>query len=153
VVLVRLALALSLVGSATLTAASPAAGILSGYSLTSWNDGAGRPLGSVYAIAQSDDGYLWIGADAGLLRFDGWRFFLWDSLSDTPILGSVTTLTGARGGGLWVGSANPASIGRIHDERVQRYDTGLEGLESVTAVVEEGGGSLLELVECFLYYF
>ena len=151
-VLVRLALALSLLGGAALTAAaSPADGILSGYSLTSWNDGAGRPLGSVYAIAQSDDGYLWIGADAGLLRFDGWRFFLWDSLSDTPILGSVTSLTGAKGGGLWVGSANPASIGRIHGERVQRYDTGLEGLESVTAVVEDGGGAMWAIVDWDLY--
>ena len=60
---------LSLIGGVAASAvASTADGILSGYSLTSWNDGAGRPLGSVYAMAQSDDGYLWIGADAGLLR-------------------------------------------------------------------------------------
>jgi signal transduction histidine kinase len=65
----------------------------------------------------------------------------------------VTTLTGARGGGLWVGSANPASIGRIHDERVQRYDTGLEGLESVTAVVEDGGGAMWAIVDWDLYYW
>src|SRR4030095_15646328 len=134
VTLARVALALSLLGVGVPAAASPADGILSGYSFTSWNDGAGRPLGSVYAIAQADDGYLWIGADEGLLRFDGWRFILWDSLSDTPIRGSIKTLAVAKSGGLWAGSANPASVGRIHDGKLQRYDIGLEGLEAVTAV-------------------
>jgi signal transduction histidine kinase/ligand-binding sensor domain-containing protein len=152
VVLVRLALALSLLGGVSVSAAvSPADGILSGYSFTSWNDGAGRPLGSVYAIAQADDGYLWIGADAGLLRFDGWRFFLWDSLSDASILGSVKTLAMAKAGGLFVGSANPASIARIRDGRLQRYDTGLEGLEAVTAVVEDGAGAMWAIVDWDLY--
>ena len=150
--LVRFALTLSLIGGVAASAvASTADGILSGYSLTSWNDGAGRPLGSVYAIAQSDDGYLWIGADAGLLRFDGWRFFFWDSLSDTPILGSVNTLTVAKSGGLWVGSANPASIGRIRDARIERFDTGLEGLEAVTAVAEDGAGAMWAIVDWDLY--
>ena len=140
-ILVRLAFALCLLVGATLPAiASPADGILSGYSFTSWSDGAGRPLGSVYAIAQADDGYLWIGTDAGLLRFDGWRFFSWDSLSDTPIPGSVKTLTVARRGGLWVGWASPAGIGRVRDGKLQRYDAGLEGLDAVSAVVEDGLG-------------
>jgi signal transduction histidine kinase len=153
-VLVRLALALSLIVGVSVSAvASPADGILSGYSFTSWNDGAGRPLGSVYAIAQTDDGYLWIGADAGLLRFDGWRFFLWDSLSDTPVRGSVKTLTVAKGGGLWVGSADPASVGRIHDGKLQRYDAGLDGLEGVTAVVEDGSGNVWAIVDWDLYHW
>jgi hypothetical protein len=30
-------------------------------------------------IAQTTDGYLWIGTDAGLLRFDGVRFVPWVS--------------------------------------------------------------------------
>ncbi len=97
VVPARLALALSLLCGVILSAAdSPADGILSGYSFTSWNEGAGRPLGSVYAIAQTDDGYLWIGADAGLLRFDGWRFFVWDGLSDTPVRGSSQDTCGRK---------------------------------------------------------
>jgi len=52
---------------------------LRGYSLTSWTDGDGRPLGAVYAIAQHHDGYLWIGAESGLLRFDGSRFLAWET--------------------------------------------------------------------------
>ena len=150
--LVRLAVVLGLlIGAGVSAVAAPADGILSGYSLTSWNDGAGRPLGSVYAIAQADDGYLWIGADAGLLRFDGWRFFSWDSLSDAPIGGSVKTLAVARSGGLWVGSSNPASVGRIHDRKLQRYDRGLEGLEAVTALVEDARGAIWAIADWDLY--
>jgi len=85
--LVAAALCLSLVVSGA-AASAETDGILSGYSLTSWHDGAGRPLGSVYAVVQSNDGYLWLGSDAGLMRFDGWRFFTWDDLSDTAIPGS-----------------------------------------------------------------
>ena len=44
--------------------------LLTGYVLTSWTDGDGVPLGTVYAIGQDLDGYLWLGTDAGLLRFD-----------------------------------------------------------------------------------
>ena len=151
-VFVRLALALSLLGGVGVSAAASSAdGILSGYSFTSWNDGAGRPLGSVYAIAQTDDGYLWIGADAGLLRFDGWRFFNWDTLNDTPVRGSIKTLSVAKSGALWIGSADPASVGRIGDGKLQRFDTGLEGLEEVTAVVEDGRGTVWAIVDWDLY--
>src|SRR4051812_29697822 len=59
--------------------------LLSGYSLTSWVEGDGRPLGSVYSMAQDRDGYLWIGSDAGLLRFDGSSFTPWNTLSETPL--------------------------------------------------------------------
>jgi signal transduction histidine kinase/ligand-binding sensor domain-containing protein len=152
VIVVRLALVLNLlVGLSAPATAATADGILSGYSLTSWHDGVGRPLGSVYAIAQTDDGYLWLGADAGLLRFDGWRFSLWDSLSETRIPASVKTLTAARGGGLWVGSANPAGVGRLRDGKLQQYDDGLEGLEEVTALVEDGRGALWAIVDWDLY--
>ena len=48
--------------------------LLTGYSVTTWNDGDARPFGAVNAIVQDGRGYLWIGADAGLFRFDGSRF-------------------------------------------------------------------------------
>src|SRR6516164_545156 len=39
-----------------------------------WNVETGFPVGAVHAIAQTHDGYLWIGTDQGLLRFDGFNF-------------------------------------------------------------------------------
>ena len=39
-----------------------------------WGSDKGFPRGPVYAIAQTTDGYLWIGTEAGLIKFDGWSF-------------------------------------------------------------------------------
>ena len=38
------------------------------------------------AIAQDDDGYLWLGTDAGLFRFDGVRFLPWTTPDAEPPL-------------------------------------------------------------------
>ena len=92
---------------------------LTGYSLTSWTDGDGVPLGTVYAIGQDADGYLWIGADAGLLRFDGLRFTHWDVLSDDTLpKSSVSALCVARDGSLWVGFADGGGVRRLRDGRI-----------------------------------
>ena len=42
-------------------------------------------------IAQTKDGYLWIGTDAGLVRFDGVRFVPWDSPNDEQLPSYQTT--------------------------------------------------------------
>jgi ligand-binding sensor domain-containing protein len=55
-----------------------------------WSDEQGFIGGEVYAIGQSADGYLWIGTDRGLVRFDGSRFTLMQRpLPDEPPIGSV----------------------------------------------------------------
>ena len=96
--LVPLALAL-LVAVAPPVYSAEADNLLGGYSLTSWTDGDGVPLGTVYSIGQDRDGYLWIATDAGLLRFDGVRFTPWDSIGETPLpKGPVSALWVARDG-------------------------------------------------------
>ena len=47
-----------------------------------WGSESGFPGGPVYAIAQTSDGYLWIGAEKGLVRFDGLTFRLFDAGAD-----------------------------------------------------------------------
>jgi ligand-binding sensor domain-containing protein len=39
-----------------------------------WDAASGFPGGYVYSITQTGDGYLWIGASKGLVRYDGIRF-------------------------------------------------------------------------------
>ncbi len=39
-----------------------------------WDVGDGLPQNTVHAIAQTEDGYLWLGTDLGITRFDGVRF-------------------------------------------------------------------------------
>ncbi len=38
-------------------------------------------VGEVLALAQTTDGYLWLGTDTGLVRFDGIRFESFQSFS------------------------------------------------------------------------
>lgn len=48
---------------------------ISQFTHTSWSAKDGIP-GPVRAITQAPDGYLWLGTEAGLYRFDGLRFVL-----------------------------------------------------------------------------
>ena len=59
--------------------------------------------GSVFAIAQTRDRYLWVGTTSGLYRFDGVRFKLWDGGGDQLPSRNVSTLMATPDGGLWVG--------------------------------------------------
>ena len=51
---------------------------LSQYNCRTWTRENGLPVNGINSIAQSDDGYLWIGTSAGLVRFDGAEFKLID---------------------------------------------------------------------------
>ena len=46
----------------------------SDYLIDVWRGESGLPSSSVTSIAQTPDGYLWIGTYNGLARFDGVRF-------------------------------------------------------------------------------
>jgi signal transduction histidine kinase/ligand-binding sensor domain-containing protein len=55
------------------------------------------------SITQTTDGYIWVGTDAGLYRFDGVRFVRWNSPSGEELPSSfVVDLLGARDGSLWI---------------------------------------------------
>jgi hypothetical protein len=59
---------------------------------------------TVEALAQTADGYLWLGTQAGLYRFDGVRFELFRSpFGDQFPSTSVSALFAPPTGGLWVG--------------------------------------------------
>ena len=91
--------------------AVPAAGLdpqtaLTQYGHTAWHVRDGSFAGSPSALAQTADGFLWIGADVGLIRFDGVRFTPWEPppgerLPDEHII----ALLASRDGSLWIGTA------------------------------------------------
>jgi signal transduction histidine kinase/ligand-binding sensor domain-containing protein len=47
------------------------------YAVTSWGHKDGLPSTFVFSIAQTSDGFLWLGTDDGLVRFDGVQFTQW----------------------------------------------------------------------------
>lgn len=72
-----------------------------------WGTDDGLPQSSVAALTQTRDGYLWLGTYAGLVRFDGVRFVVYDA-GNTPGLSSsrVTALYEDAEGRLWIGHEN-----------------------------------------------
>ena len=44
-----------------------------------WGTDAGLPQNTVHSILQTRDGYLWLGTDGGLVRFDGTDFVTFDT--------------------------------------------------------------------------
>jgi signal transduction histidine kinase/ligand-binding sensor domain-containing protein len=68
-----------------------------------WTSDDGLPDSSVTAIAQTPDGYLWVGTYNGLARFDGLRFVTFDP-ANTPALAHarVRGLFVDKQGTLWI---------------------------------------------------
>jgi signal transduction histidine kinase/ligand-binding sensor domain-containing protein/DNA-binding response OmpR family regulator len=71
----------------------------------SWQTEQGLPQNSVWALTQSVDGYLWIGTQEGLVRYDGARFTVYDARNH-PAMGQsdVQALDRDPRGGVWVGT-------------------------------------------------
>ena len=68
-------------------------------------DGFGK--GFFLSIAQTPDGYLWLGTDSGLLRYDGVRAVSWQPPAGQQLPGiDIPTLLVTRDGALWIGAAN-----------------------------------------------
>jgi signal transduction histidine kinase/ligand-binding sensor domain-containing protein len=90
--------------SAPLLASDPPLAI-SQYAHTSWTVRDGFSVNGVYAMAQTPDGYLWLGSGSGLFHYDGMRFVQWQPPAgeQQPIAG-VYSLLCARDGTLWIGT-------------------------------------------------
>ena len=69
----------------------------------SWSVQQGAPQ-DIQAMAQTADGFLWLGGQGGLFRFDGTRFERFRPSSGDRLFSSdVYTLFAPPTGGLWVG--------------------------------------------------
>jgi signal transduction histidine kinase/ligand-binding sensor domain-containing protein len=111
---------------------------ISQYAHTAWRVRDGLFSSVPEAVGQTTDGYLWIGTDAGLVRFDGVRFVPWSPPPDTPLPSSaIYSLLGARDGSLWIGTAS----GPAHwtDGRLVRFP---EVVGRVNAILEDDDGSI-----------
>ncbi|MGA3007143.1 MAG: two-component regulator propeller domain-containing protein, partial [Opitutaceae bacterium] len=66
----------------------------------------GMPQSNVISILQTTDGYLWVGTEGGLGRFDGVRFVSF-KMANTPafLSQSIRCLFEDKEGNLWIGTA------------------------------------------------
>ena len=116
--------------------------VLTDYTVTAWGEKDGLPLGNTWALAQDQDGYLWLGTDAGLFRFDGVRFLPWSPpITTPPLAGSVRSVLAARDGSLWIGFGESGRIVRVHhgESRVYAESDGLPR-GTVTGLAEDPDG-------------
>jgi ligand-binding sensor domain-containing protein/signal transduction histidine kinase len=88
---------------------------LTEYRQTIWTGKDGLPATFIYSIAQSSDGYIWIGSTDGLARFDGIQFVHWRSKGNRVLLGAVRVVRAARDRSLWVGTAS-GLVGRVRGD-------------------------------------
>lgn len=111
---------------------------ISQYGHTAWRTQDGVFNGSPIVITQTTDGYLWIGTNIGLLRFDGVRFTTWNPPAGRRLLDSrIFSLLGTRDGSLWIGTGY--SISRWKDGELTNYPE-LSG--RIESIVEDDDGAV-----------
>ena len=115
--------------------------MVSQYVHTTWGAEKGFPGGSISSIAQTGDGYLWIGTDRGLIRFDGLGFRKFEIAKPNSLpIGPVKSLLADDQGNLWV---------LLQNTKLLRYHQGVfelsrgEAENGITAICRSAAGTVL----------
>src|SRR5271157_2866494 len=142
---IRLAL---LVTALVLPAARSEAGLnpakaITQYAHEVWQTEQGLPQNTIMSTVQTRDGYIWLGTELGLVRFDGVRFTVFDE-GNTPEIKSniVKALVEDHQGRLWIGTQG-GGLAFLQDGKFTSY-TSANGLsnDSVLSLYEDRRGNL-----------
>ncbi len=114
---------------------------LTQYSITLWTQEQGLPQNTISAIAQTADGYLWLGTDEGLARFDGYEFVVFSRDTGKLPSNSILALAASPDGALWIGTPN--GLTEYHNRTFRTYTQkdGLPG-DSVSSLFVDHAGIL-----------
>ncbi|MGB2870220.1 MAG: two-component regulator propeller domain-containing protein, partial [Bacteroidota bacterium] len=74
------------------------------YTIKQWNVEDGLPQSTVRCIAQTHDGYLWVGTWNGLARFDGVKMTVFNALNTPNLHPSISAIYEDRQYRLWIGT-------------------------------------------------
>lgn len=89
------------------------------YSISAWGHKDGLPSNFVYSIAQTSDGFLWLGTEDGLVRFDGVQFTPWrPDAPNGPLPGQVRALYVSHDGDLLLGTG-AGLLGHMRNGRLE----------------------------------
>jgi ligand-binding sensor domain-containing protein len=108
-----------------------------------WQKKQGLPQNAVEALCQTRDGYVWLGTQEGLVRFDGVRFKVFDKSNTPGLIDSwISALHEDRAGTLWI-VVRGAGLSRYRDGRFTAI-TKRDGLpdERVRTIHEDREGNL-----------
>lgn len=122
------------------------------YAHTAWKNRDGFSRSMITAVAQTRDGYLWLGTQSGLLRFDGVRNVEWQPPPGTSIPDDhIRALLVGRDGTLWIGTEQGVASWRAgtlttYPQLNAKFVTGLvedrEGKIWIGAISVPGNGWL-----------
>ena len=103
-----------------------------------WTTRDGLPQNTIHSITQDNSGYMWLGTDRGLVRFDGSLFKTFDK-TNTPAIknNSITSLLMTKKGTLWIGTYG-GGITSYKNRRFKNYSN-KNGLPNhfITALAED----------------
>jgi ligand-binding sensor domain-containing protein/signal transduction histidine kinase len=106
-----------------------------------WRMADGLPSDSVTAIIQTRDGFLWVGTDAGLVRFDGVKFNQMAlAASSTNAAFHVTALCEDANGNLWIGTQENGLFETVRG--TVRHFVGVLLDEDVTSLAADDRGGV-----------
>src|SRR5712691_1244630 len=111
--------------------------------IQTWGVDQGLPQGTVYAVAQTRDGYVWAATEEGFVRFDGATFAVYDKAEKPEIRSNMTVaLLAARDGSLYAATTGGGLI-HVEGERIRSYSV-TDGLPSnaVTALYQSSDGTI-----------
>src|SRR5215469_3445890 len=141
----RPALALTTISTLTVLLGSPPSRALdpsldvSQYAHTAWTVRDGFSLGNIYAMAQTPDGYLWLGTEFGLFRFDGVHAIQWQPPAGQHLPDrNINSLLVTREGTLWIGTF--AGLVALSRGKLSRPPALAEGF--VASLFEDSDGVL-----------
>ena len=114
---------------------------LTQYTRTVWTQEHGLPQDTVRAIAQTRDGYLWLGTDEGLAQFDGYDFVVFNKENGALPSNSVEALWASKDGSLWIGTLG--GLTRYRNGKFTTF-TRKDGLDdpSVSSIAEDRSGAI-----------
>lgn len=115
---------------------------LANYIRQTWMMENGLPQNTVTALIQTRQGFVWLGTEAGLVRFDGIGFKVFDRNSNPALPGNdVNCLLETPNGALWIGTSE--GLARWKDDGVTVYSTrsGLPG-NGIRALAADSSGQI-----------
>jgi len=95
--------------------------LLTQYSRSTWTQSQHLPQNGIRALAQTTDGYLWIGTREGIASFDGYRFTTWNRERGDLPSNTIYSLAAGRDGALWI--ATTEGLTEFHNGRFRTLTT------------------------------
>ena len=120
-----------------------------GYASVLYDNTNGLPTSEANAIAETEEGFIWIGGYSGLVRYDGNNFERYDS---TTGIASVISLFVDSKDRLWIGT-NDSGVFVLKNSQLKRFtrEDGLKAL-SIREIGEDSEGNIFVATTRGIYY-